>query len=437
MDLVGRGVVLKLIARFAATSALTCVACGGQSQEAATTSEPGEASGAGSVSDAYEALCPTNGVENRPKIPAEIGAPLWLKGFDDVFAVSSVSRDSEGNVLLARSGAQTLKLSPNGGVLWSKPFGSLVATDQSGNVYVAGTLDGALELGSDTLRTKGGRDAYVVKLDSGGNVLHGGLLGASHVDDVSSLAIDSNASLVLSGNGLGTVKLDRAGNVIWRKSFFGNVALDSVGNALLTGALVDSVDFGGGALISHGGADVFVAKLTPNGDHVFSERFGDAAYSQEGQAIAVDGSDNVLVGGIFAGVVDFGSGPLSLPPGTCPDEAWCKTAGFVTKLDPQGRPLWSLERGPMRALSGIATDSRDNVVISGALPGGVSPFRVSLLAKLAPDGAEIWRRFEWPETGLGAGHGVAVDSCDNVLWSLSVRPTLGIEEQSYFAKLLP
>jgi hypothetical protein len=32
---------------------------------------------------------------------------------------------------------------------------------------------------------------------------------------------------------------------------------------------------------------------------------------------------------------------------------------------------------------------------------------------------------------------VAVDSCDNVLWSLSVRPSLDQSERSYLAKLTP
>jgi hypothetical protein len=91
----------------------------------------------------------------------------------------------------------------------------------------------------------------------------------------------------------------------------------------------------------------------------------------------------------------------------------------------------------MRAVSGLASDANGNIVLSGALPGGVRPFRQTWLAKLDPKGAEIWHRSEWPDTGIGAGHGVAVDPNAQVFWSLSARPSLDLEERSYLAKLSP
>jgi hypothetical protein len=100
--------------------------------------------------------------------------------------------------------------------------------------------------------------------------------------------------------------------VVWTKSFYGHVALDSLGNSLLTGVLTGTMDFGGGPLTSRGGADVFVVKLAPGGEHVFSRRFGDASELQSGQAIAFDRWNNVLLGGVFEGTLDFGGGELSL-----------------------------------------------------------------------------------------------------------------------------
>jgi hypothetical protein len=91
----------------------------------------------------------------------------------------------------------------------------------------------------------------------------------------------------------------------------------------------------------------------------------------------------------------------------------------------------------MRSLPGIASDSHGSVLVSGAYPGNVEPFRLSFLIELGPTGLERWERLEWPKTGAGAGHRVAVDSCDNVLWSLSVRPSLDQSERSYLAKLTP
>jgi hypothetical protein len=145
----------------------------------------------------------------------------------------------------------------------------------------------------------------------------------------------------------------------------------------------------------------------------------------------------VLVSGVLDGVVDFGVGPIRVPPGTCPEEVWCEQAGFVLKLDSQGNSLWSWNRAPIRSLPGIASDSRGNVLVSGAYPGDVEPFRLSFLIELDPVGLERWQRLEWPTPGAGAGHRVAVDSCDNALWSLTVRSAPDQAERSYLAKLTP
>lgn len=360
---------------------------------------------------------------------------LWLKSFDDRLQITSIVSDAEGNVLLARSGAQTQKLDPNGALLWSKSFGSLAAIDGAGHAYVAGTLTGTLDLGTEQLHSSGGTDVYVIHLDSEGNVVRGIVLGGPDDEDVLSLAVDSDANIVVSGSGLGTVKLDQASDVLWTKDFHGHVAIDSSRNVLLTGALVGSADFGGGVLTSRGGADVFVVKLRPTGEHLFSRGFGDTAELQQGQAIVVDRWDNVIVGGVFEGAIDFGGGVLA--SARCPEEVWCRTTGFLTKLNPQGRLLWSFPFEPMRALQGLASDSVGNIVFSGALPGGVQPYRIPFVAELDAAGGQLWRRAEWPKTGIGAGRGVTIDPCDNVLWSLSALPMLGSNEQPYVTKLSP
>jgi hypothetical protein len=206
----------------------------------------------------------------------------------------------------------------------------------------------------------------------------------------------------------------------------------------MTGSLREPTDFGAGLLTSAGGADIFLLKLSANGELVFSRRFGDAGANQQGEGIFVDRTNNLIVSGVFDGTVDFGAGALSLDRAACPTEAWCETAGFVTKFDADGNALWSWSAGPMRALPSVATDSRANILLSGASPGGVTPFRIPLLSALSADGSELWRRAEWPKTGIGSGQDVVVDPCDNVLWSVSVLESIGSdEEQPYIAKLLP
>jgi hypothetical protein len=325
-----------------------------------------------------------------------------------------VASDTHGNVLLARSGLETLKLDSEGRVLWAQPFGSLVASVRDDNAWVVS--------GSE-----------VFKLDAAGQVL---LMTSLALDGAAALAVDSAGNVAVSGPGLGTLKLDAQAQLLWSKPFFGALAFDAMGNLLLTGALTQASDFGAGPLESGGGSDVFVAKLSPNGEHLFSRTFGDRAEQQRGESIAVDAQGNVLLAGVFDGRLDFGTGS-PLRPGACPADAWCKTSGFAAKLDSAGGVLWSRALGPMRTIDGAASDAFGNLVLSGALPGGVTPFRNAWLSALDASGAPLWRRAEWPETGIGAGHGVAVDPCNNVFWSVSALPDLESEERAYVAKLSP
>jgi hypothetical protein len=76
-------------------------------------------------------------------------------------------------------------------------------------------------------------------------------------------------------------------------------------------------------------------------------------------------------------------------------------------------------------------------LLSGARPGGVSPYRTTWLNELDADGAQLWQRSEWPETGVGAGRAVAIDPDGNLFWPISVRPTLEADELAYVAKLSP
>ncbi len=397
--------------------AIACGGIGGSEEDTASNAAPG--------------VCAAD--------PRPSASEIWLAPVadDDVFAPTAVAVDVDDNVVLARSAGETRKLGPNGNVLWSKPFGSLVATDRVGNAYVAGTSSAANAIGASTTEGLANDDVFVAKLDPGGAVLYASRIGTGLAQDLAGLAVDRDGSVVVSGKGIGTIKLDRAGARLWSRAFDGPLAIDSKGNVLMTGALTDPVDFGGGPLVSAGGEDIFVLALDSSGNQVFSKRFGDAGAHQRGEAIAVDPEGNLLVSGVLDGVVDFGGGPIGVRADGCPDEAWCEQAGFVLKLDPRGNFLWSWSRGPIRSLPGIASDSHGNVLVSGAYPGDVEPFRLSFLIELDPAGKDLWQRLEWPKTGLGAGHRVTVDSCDNVLWSMSVRPSLDQSERSYLAKLTP
>jgi hypothetical protein len=77
------------------------------------------------------------------------------------------------------------------------------------------------------------------------------------------------------------VKYDPDGNHIWSKRFGGGgavpayaVAASASSDVVIAGAFDAPVDFGGGTLTTSGQADIFVAKLDPDGNHIWSRAFG-------------------------------------------------------------------------------------------------------------------------------------------------------------------
>jgi hypothetical protein len=230
----------------------------------------------------------------------------------------------------------------------------------------------------------------------------------------------------LSAGGPGdvfVVKLDPLGNHLWSKSF-GNaasaqaaeaVAVDSSGDIVVTGSFTGAIDFGGGPLTSAGPSDIFIAKLTASGAHAWSKRFG-ASDMHSGLALGVDGAGGVVLAGGFWGSLDLGGTVLA-------------SAGdldiFVAKLDPSGANVWSKRFGDTKQqlAAAVAVDGAGDVFLTGEFSGtfdfGGAPLVCAgvkdiFVAKLDPSGAYVWSR-RFGDTGTQRGSGIAVDSMGAVV----------------------
>jgi hypothetical protein len=357
---------------------------------------------------------------------------------------SDVTTDPAGNVLHAMQaipgepGGGLTKLGPDGVEIWSRPYGSVVASDDAGNVIVAGAFDAPLDLGFGPLVPSGGADVFVAKLSPDGQPIWARKLGTSADDAPRSLAVDSAGKIALSALTAGTFVFDGQGNPLWEKPFAGALAYDSGGNLLVTGGFVGSEDFGAGPVQSGGASDAFVVKLDPDGKHLFSHVIGDAgndAEEQIGTSISVDAKgDVILVGELDGGISLFGdaqSMPSAGEQGRLP-------GAFVAKLDPAGNPLWHRISIAVEDLFDVTTDPDQNLLVAGSLVGDVVPFRRTFVQKLDPGGTLLWEREQLPSdsTGVGAGHGVATDRCGAAFWSAAVRMDGSSPEQPTRALLV-
>lgn len=364
------------------------------------------------------------------------GLPLWSKRFGDVAAQTAtrVAVDAQGNIViigdfagkidfgggvLTSAGATDVfvaKFDTTGAFLWAKSFGDVaaqsgldVAFAPNGDVVFTGSFAGSINLGGGALASAGATDLFVARLDPAGTFLWGKRFGDTVAQAGKGIAVDGQGNVIITGDIAGKVdfgggaltsagatdvlllELDPTGAHVSSK-LFGNaaaqtaasVAVDAVGNVLLTGSAAGSVDFGGGALTSAGGTDIFVAKLTAGGVHLWSKRFG-AAGNQDGRDIAVDPSGAVLVAGDFTTSVDFGGGVLTSAG---------VTDGFIAKLDSFGAYVWSKKQGDAvaQSVTGVAADA-SGVFATGTFAGVVNFGGASLtsagatdvmVAKLAP-----------------------------------------------------
>lgn len=209
--------------------------------------------------------------------------------------------------------------------------------------------------------------------------------------DGTSVAVDSAGDVIVAGNFQGQIdfgggllttsgntdifvaKLDPNGNHLWSKrlggmgdQYAGRVTVDSAGNVILIGSFQGQVDFGGGMFTSEGKDDIFVVKLDAAGNHLWSKRFGDLE-EQAGIVIAADGGGNLILTGTFRGQLDLGGAPLNAAGGGTTMDT------FVAKLGPDGAHLWSKRLGTMNvyAFPAVTVDSGGNVIAADPFLGQV------------------------------------------------------------------
>jgi hypothetical protein len=285
-------------------------------------------------------------LEGTGKCSAESVA---VNGFGDVMVTGhfmgtldlggGLEESSAGNVdifVAKYSGA-------DGSHLWSRKLGGIgddtgssVAVDGFGNVVVTGFFSDTVDFGGGPL-TGDGTDIFVAKYSGvDGSHLWSKRFGGASSDVSRSVTVDAQGNAVVTGSFSGTVdfgggRMTSAGSSdvfvarysgvdgshLGSRQFGGtggasgsSVAVDEIGNVVVTGYFSGTVDFGGGPLTSDGN-DIFVAKYKEvEGSHLWSARFG-GANSDLGNSVAVDANRNVVVTGSFRDTVDFGGGPLT------------------------------------------------------------------------------------------------------------------------------
>ncbi len=206
-------------------------------------------------------------------------------------------------------------------------------------------------------------------------------------------------------------KLNPTGTVAWADVMGGQnpvdgddghaIALNASGDVLVTGWFSGPGTFGPYTLEGGGGQDVFVAELNPNGNVLWAESFGGVGANQ-GESIALDGAGNIYVGGSFQNVFTVGSTTLVAPGAGVSN-------GYVMKLTPTGQPLWATAVSGLnnQNISGLTVDAAGDVYSTGSMgddttaPGAQTTFSATI---------------SLPSKGLADAFVMKQDPNGNVLW---------------------
>ncbi len=143
------------------------------------------------------------------------------------------------------------------------------------------------------------------------------------------------------------LKLDSAGNYCWVKTLgpLVNITCESIvtdhsGNVYVTGEFRNIVDFDPGgvnySLASAGGYDMFVLKLTSNGDYVWIKTI-EAPDDQYAENLHCDSNNNLLISGFFHGTIDLNPDSAGQYVVTSADYY----SFYILKLDSAGNFIWA------------------------------------------------------------------------------------------------
>lgn len=282
-----------------------------------------------------------------------------------------------------------------GTVIWSKTFGGAkgdvghdLAVDGNETIYVTGHFIEAIDLGGTSMPGINLLDIFLAAYDAAGVNQWAQAHGGSSMDVAYGIAAYKNTTIVTVGyfntdatlggsklSGKGGDDLFVASHTVngghqWSQAHGGGsvdrgheVAVDNSGNIFVTGHFTQTADFGGNQLTSAGGSDIFVAKYTASGAHLWSQSYGTTG-ADYAHGVAVDLSGNVYVTGLIYGPASLG-GPVLPHKG-----GWDV---FIASYDPTGAHRWSVAFGGSAHDMGkaVAVDPTGKVFVTGSVEGTV------------------------------------------------------------------
>ena len=276
---------------------------------------------------------------------------------------------------------------------------SVVATDASGNAYMAGVFTTSVNFGADTLNNLGPGNIFLTKYDPNGNALWAKRVSGTGYANLwaYSVEVDALGNVYMAGyynkpfivfdadtltnidytgnsSDIFLTKYDANGNVLWAKSIGGtlsdeatSIVLDDLGNVYMAGYFnsptisFDTITLTNDHVFGTYESDIFLAKFNSNGNVLWANRAGGTGMDQA-TSVTVDAAGNAYLGGWYTGdTLIFASDTLIASPGGTSNL-------FLAKYNTNGTVLWGKSAGcdgGTEAISYIAANAVGNIYVAG------------------------------------------------------------------------
>lgn len=266
-------------------------------------------------------------------------------------------------------------------------YGTSIATDPSGNVYVTGLFIGTVNFGSLSITSSTvDYDVFIAKYDASGNALWVKKGGGSVWDVGNGIAVDKFSNCYITGGYRNTAtfgttsftsagnydifvaKYDSNGNFIWAQSAGGTgddrgqgISVDPLGNCFITGFFKGTITIATNTIVSSGDSDIFLAKYNSSGVAQWGKRAGGIA-ADEGNSIKVSKAGSIYVTGYYTDSAIFDTTAVT---------GYGNTDIFAAMYDFKGDLIWVKKYGGswIDKGYGISVDTFSNVYVTGSFWG--------------------------------------------------------------------
>ncbi len=202
----------------------------------------------------------------------------------------------------------------------------------------------------------------------------------------------------------------------------GGVAVDAQGNVIVGGVFSGMLVLDANNMLTATGDDVYLAKFDPTGKVLWSKSFS-AATKPKVNGVAVDSSGRVAIAGTVDGSINFGEGVQAL--------SFTGEGEFIAEFKADGILMWGIlaEHADATYVGGVAFDASGNVVVVGNAVDQTNTSVSLWIHKRDSTGGLLWyKSFDTMGNNEVVAGGLAFDPTDanRLLLSGSFKGTVSL-----------